>query len=907
MSGPPDQEGGRWQADEATEALTLALNQAKDGQDDALRPGRRIGRYLIEAQLGQGGMGTVFLAEQTEPVRRPVAIKISRRRRLTNEERLNFERERQALAQLQHPGIAQIFDMGALDDGTPFFVMEYVPGQTLLEFCRQADLSIRERVNLLRLVCAGVNHAHQRGLIHCDLKPSNILVSRVDGQPQPKIIDFGTARLLNQAGIGENLYGTLAYMAPEQAEQDAPTTTRVDVFSLGAMLFELLSDQALRQIETPDQVPPLSELRALLLQSTRRGPFEPVKAVTRSRLRELCAIIERATSADPESRYDSASGLADELQRWLDRQPVRALPQSRRYRLARFLSRNSLASTLAAATLLGLVGGLTGTTFGLFEAQEQRRLAESRQADLERVVSFQQDLLTELDMNELADRMRDRLAETAGQLVLRDGGDASAAADARSQAQSTIEGWAPVDAARDLVVEGILGQANELIAERYADNPEVAAALRVSLAQTLLAWQAFDAADSQIEKARTYYASVGDRSSRNALEADTEAVKLLWWRQHFPDAFELVRTIRPRAEASLGPNDDLSLYLLRAETSLSSFVEGAAVAVDSGRILVRRLTELRGASHPDTLRAEGDLLNNRSKSRSICPDELIADFLDHLQRARGLKASDRQRIAVSSMNLGTCLAQNGQLARAVDWMENATEVGRATLGERHTITMMALNDRAFYLLLLGRLQEAEAVVESLYANQQAIYGNDTAYLIYPRSYLAYLNGAGGRAQEAIASLTGMLAEAAQDPELPPSFMVWIHRLISWTYEDALNDLERAHASATAGLDSCRKSPLYQREYPELCLLEELEVLRLTGLRDQSFDVSRLELLLSLAQELHPQHFTRSLAAWLAYRFSASRGSSVDLKDRELSWLLDKEPEMISIIQQRIVEDLRSGD
>jgi serine/threonine protein kinase len=894
--------------DDATEALTLALNRVRDGQNDALQPGQRIGRYLIEAQIGQGGMGTVFLAEQIEPVHRPVAIKMSRRRRLTSAERIDFERERQALAQLQHPAIAQIFDMGALDDGTPFFVMEYVAGQTLLEFCRDADLSIRERVDLLRAICAGINHAHQRGLVHCDLKPSNILVSRVDGRPQPKIIDFGTARLLDQNSEGENLYGTLAYMAPEQAELDALADTRSDVFSLGALLHEVLTESALRQIETPEQLPPLSELRGLLIDATCRGPIEPIKPLARDRLQELGAIIDRATRNDPESRYGNASELADDLQRWLDRRPVRALPDSSVYRARRFLSRNALASSLAGLSLLGLVGGLVATSLSLSEAREQRRVAEARQADLERVVQFQQNLLSEIDMNDLAGRMTDRLAETAGQLARRDGGDESTAAQAQAASRTMIERLAPVDAARDLVVEGILGQADTLIARQYTDNPAIEAALRLSLAQTLLAWQAFEDADRQIEAVRAHYARIGDSNSRDALEAETEAIKLRWWLQRFPEAYELAQLTRPRAEAVLGPEDDLSLYLLRAETALSSYVEGAEVAVINGRKLVERLRQVRGSDHPDTLRAEGDLLFNQihGSGRTRCDDSLVDAFHDHLERAAALSGSDRRTLAVSSMNLGTCRALNGQYAEAARWMGQGAALGREVLGERHGITMQALNDRAFYLLVMNRIEAAEDVVDSLYANQRAILGEESPYLFFPQSYRLYIAGTRGRVEEALEGMAALLEEARHHPETSLNFLLWLHRAMGWLQEDGVGDLEQAWQQARAGLDLCLDSPMGQNE-PDQCLFNELELMRLTALRGAAPDPLRLNELLARAREtnLHPAHDARSLAAWLVYRFGEPGEGRADLMETELAWLLEAETESISIIQQRIVEDLRA--
>ena len=429
-------------------------------------------------------------------------------------------------------------------------------------------------------------------------------------------------------------------------------------------------------------------------------------------------------------------------------------------------------------------------------------------------------------MNDLAEKITDRLSETAGQLVRRDGGDEAAAEQARTESRAMIERLAPVDAARDLVVEGILGQADTLIEEQYADNSAIEAALRLSLGQTLLAWQDFDAADTQIEAARAYYASIDDVNSRDALEAETEAIKLRWWLQRFPEAYALAKATRPRAEAALGIDDALSLYLLRAETALSSNVEGAAVAVESGRRLVDRLTELRGSGHPDTLRAEGDLLYNRIQGggQQRCDEELIEDFLDHLERAEGLTDSDRRTVAVSSMNLGTCLGINGQFAEAVHWLGQAAEVGRAVLGERHTITMMALNDRANYLLVLDRLDEAEDVVDSLYENQRSIYGETSPYLAYPRSYRLYLNGAKRQANEAIAGMNALLEQARRQNELPISFRVWLHRLMSWTQENA-GRLEQARLSAEAGLDLCRSAS----GPPELCLLPELEVTRLAAL------------------------------------------------------------------------------
>ncbi|AKS42811.1 serine/threonine protein kinase [Wenzhouxiangella marina] len=891
-----------------TQALTLALNRALHDSAQALGPGSVLGHFIIERVLGQGGMGVVYQAEQIEPVRRKVAIKLSRQRRLSAQERAWFELERQALAQMNHPAIAQILEADALEDASPYFVMEYVDGETLLKHVDARQSSLRERIELMIQVGRGVEHAHQKGVLHCDLKPSNILVRDLDGRAAPKIIDFGTARLAGQASNDGQIYGTAAYMAPEQAEVGQVIDTRTDLFSLGLIGLEMLSGRSARPDAHTGDPTNLSEIRSLLgktidVDLTSAGP---AKGLSGWRRRELEAILARAIRQDPAERYDSVAEFVQDLQRWLDRQPVSALPASRAYRARLFLTRNALAVGLGGLTLIGLAGGLVATSLSLNEAESQRRLAEARQADLERVVEFQQNLLSEIDMNDLAARLTGRLSDTAGQLVRRDGGSESEADAATLDARSMIERLAPVDAARDLVVEGILGQADALISERHADNPAIEASLRLSLGQTLVAWQAFDAADAQIEAARAYYRRIDDWTSRDALEAETEALKLRWWLQRFPEAYALAQATRPRAEAALGLDDDLSLYLLRAETALSSYIEGAAVAMNNGRKLVERLTRLRGPSHPDTLRAEGDQLFNRihGSGSQRCDDGLVADFHDHLARAESLSGSDRRTLAVSSMNLGTCLALNGQYADAAHWMGRAAELGREVLGERHGITMQALNDRANYLLLVGRLDEAEDVVDSLYEHQRAIYGEASHYLFYPRSYKLYLAGATGQADAAIDGMNALITEASQNAETTIAFLNWLHHIASWIHE-ASGRLDEALRMAEAGLALCQSSQAAQAA-PEVCGFNELEATRLQALQGQTVDPARLNELLEQSRSLYPTHYARSLAAWLVYRFGQPTGPRESLRREELDWLLEEEPARISIIQQRIVDDLRAN-
>lgn len=334
---------------------TLTLGLTTDEQVPRFAPGTRFGRYILKSPLGEGGMGAVYLAEQTEPMRRLVAIKLSRHRRVSAEDLARFSVERQALAQLNHPAIAQVYDAGTLDDGLPFFVMEYVPGSRITEFCAEHRLDVTARVALMRQVCLGVEHAHRRGLVHCDLKPGNILTALVDGQPQPKIIDFGIARALGEGGRHTAHQGTPGYMSPEQSRDDLPLDTRSDVYSLGCVLKELLAPASA----------PATEAKA--------GEAGGIPAFRRA---ELESILSRAMAIDPDARYSGAAALAEDLTRWLSGHPVSPLMQRQGYRLRCFVRRNRLISIAAVLALMVIAGLLWQLLHQLVQTRQERDAAE---------------------------------------------------------------------------------------------------------------------------------------------------------------------------------------------------------------------------------------------------------------------------------------------------------------------------------------------------------------------------------------------------------------------------------------------------------------------------------------------------------------------------------------------------
>ncbi|HWB10568.1 MAG TPA: serine/threonine-protein kinase [Pirellulales bacterium] len=358
-------------------------------------------RYKLLEQIGEGGMGAVWVAEQTQPVRRKVALKLIKAGMDSHSVLARFEAERQALAVMDHPNVAKVLDGGLTESGRPFFVMEYVKGVPITEYCDATRLSVHERLQLFAQVCQAVQHAHQKGIIHRDLKPSNILVAPYDDKPVPKIIDFGLAKAMNQSLTERTLHtahgtvlGTPLYMSPEQAQlNNLDVDTRSDIYSLGVLLYELLTgttplekkrfkeaawDEVRRIIR--EEEPPRPSTR---LSSTDTLPSlaacrhtEPLK-LTRQIRGDLDWIVMKALEKDRTRRYETANGFAADVQRHLAGEPVQAHPPSTAYRLKKFVRRHKgpvLAGTLLVVALLL---GVIGTSIGLVLADTARRRAES--------------------------------------------------------------------------------------------------------------------------------------------------------------------------------------------------------------------------------------------------------------------------------------------------------------------------------------------------------------------------------------------------------------------------------------------------------------------------------------------------------------------------------------------------
>jgi len=436
-----DQLSSKGDAFEARLVASVKASKPTVAQSQDIASGTVVGAYVLRELLGQGGMGQVWQAEQTEPIRRTVAIKLVKSELAGRQVLARFEAERQALTMMDHPNIARMLDAGAMPDGKPYFVMELVRGVPINRYCDEARLNTQERLALFIPVCQAIQHAHQKGIIHRDLKPSNILITQYDGKPVPKVIDFGVAKAVHQplsdfsmqTELG-SLVGTLEYMSPEQADlNNLDIDTRADVYSLGVILYELLAGsppftskqlraaaftemlRLIREIDPPKPSTKLSKSEALPSIAANRK-LEPRRLQSQVS-GDLDWIVMKALAKERNQRYESANGFAQDIQRYLVNEPVQAGPPGASYRLRKFIQRNRGTVLAVGLVLLALVAGVIGTTYGMLEANDQANKAKGEAQAKEKARA------AEAAEREKAEKARDRTHQVLDAMISEVTGD----------------------------------------------------------------------------------------------------------------------------------------------------------------------------------------------------------------------------------------------------------------------------------------------------------------------------------------------------------------------------------------------------------------------------------------------------------------------------------------------------
>ena len=736
-----------WDGLDGTVTATTPDHMSSPATPEAARPaeqvGATIGCYKLLKPLGEGGFGTVFLAEQREPVRRNVALKIIKLGMDTRHVVARFEAERQTLALMDHPNIAKIFDAGATQTGRPYFVMELVLGAPITEYCDQRRLSIRSRLDLFAQVCRAVQHAHTKGVIHRDLKPGNILVSTQDDRPFPKVIDFGIAKAAYATATGRTFFtefaqllGTPAYMSPEQAEGSADIDTRSDVYSLGVLLYELLTGSTPFPVEELRRAG-LSELQRMFREVEPPGPSSRVsrssatlstvaanRRIEPERLQsvlcgELDWIVLKCLDKDRTRRYESAGGLATEICRYLDGEAVVAAPPGASYRILKFVRRHRRGVAAGVAVVAALLVGLGAALFGLNSAQRARdaeaaarriasdneRRATAEAAKSHAALDFVTEMFAAVDPalarghNVTVVEVLDPAAAKVAQAFVGDAGGEAAVRHVLGRAYSQLARYP--DAKRELEraweLRRSLGP---------ADDPETLA-LQHDLGSAVL-----EAGDAPRARELLQSAADGRAARFGARHRDTLASRgmLAFAKQlggELDAAIADIRSVLQDQEKTLGPDDRDTLESM---CSLADMLESAGQPDEACRLAheaADRAATALGADSNLTLMAlsiEAECLQTLSR------DEEAAKLLERVvQGKERLYGPDHPETLVSLDLLAQAHAALHQDARAVALSRAVVERATRTLGERHSSTLIYMNNLAQALRRSGRLEEAEPI------------------------------------------------------------------------------------------------------------------------------------------------------------------------------------------------------
>ena len=749
-----------------------------------------IGPYRLIRELALGGMGQVWLAEQTEPVRRLVALKLIRAGMYDSAVVKRFQSERQSLAIMDHPAIAKVFDAGATPAGQPYLVMEYVDGLPITDYCDRKKLGVPERLRLLLQVCEGVQHAHQKAIIHRDLKPSNILVVEVDGKPRPRIIDFGLAKTTVPAMLGEALFthvggflGTPGYMSPEQADPNAHyVDTRTDVYSLGVILYELLTgllpfdtarwkkqrlDEVLRELQETDPPRPSAKVSAERDTSATRATVrntEPRHLATTLR-GDLDSITMKALERERERRYGAPSELAADIERYLENRPVVARPTSVEYRLRKYMRRHAVGVGVASGILTLLIA------FAVMQTVQLRRITRERDR-ADRITEFMMNMFKVTQPDEAKGNtitVREILDKASGDI------ETGLTKDPELQAQLT-------DVMGQVYTSlGLYRKGGTLLSRAVETRRRV---LGTSDPDTLrsmgtLAWNLQrDARYAEAEKigreALDAERKVLGPENRDTLKTEGDLAWTFYEEGKYSAAEELFRHTLEIQRRVLGPED--------RETILSMTVLGWTLAEESQYAEAEKLERdaveigrrVLGPMDTTTLAAMNNLAGVLQwQNRYPEADKLYREMIELNIRGRGPEHPDT---LIAKNNLAQVLGYEGHYEEAAKLQRETLEIQRRTLGPEHRDTLITAVGLANSLGALGQYKEGEELLFQTRDIERRLFGPDSPRVGTAVYNLACLETRRGRRDQAFAFLREALEHGLSpadalgietDPDLKP--------------------------------------------------------------------------------------------------------------------------------------------
>ncbi|MFT3881679.1 MAG: serine/threonine-protein kinase [Gemmatales bacterium] len=657
------------------------------------------GKYKIREKLGEGGMGAVYVVETVKDVKAYFALKLIKPGYNSRHVLARFEQERQALALMNHPNIAKFIDAGATETGQPFFVMELIKGMPITKYCDQEKLTVEERLNLFRPLCEAVQHAHQKGVIHRDLKPGNILVANFDGKPVPKIIDFGVAKATLLPLTDKSIYseigsmiGTLEYMSPEQAEINSlDIDTRADLYSLGVILYELLTGttpftrkelsaaamlgmlKMIREEEPPKPSTKLSGSGSLPSVAAQRK-INPA-ALTRKLHGELDWIVMKCLEKERNRRYEGPTQLAHDIENYLADLPLIAGPPTAMYRFKKFYKRHKGKVLAAAVLLLTLVGGIIGTTYGMVKAVKAREEAVDSAETSEETVSF----LT-----------RDLLGQ-AGPF---------------DQAVSfhTFD--------KNMTLKSALDRAAEKLNTRLDNRPKVKANLYLTIGKSYLQLTDYQHARPHLEAAEPLLIKHYGETHPLTLECKYRRARLMHFLVDDAQAVSIMENAMAQVKAARLANTREGLHI-QHELALAYQDTEKAELLERAEGIFRQLilddTKYLGSDDGDTILAKRDLagvcvLRKKYEEAFL----LFGQALDWQTRHLGRESPVTQ---TTMNNFARAYRNAGQFDKAIAMYMDLIEISQRTLGDDHTDHIININNLGRAYLSKGDLERAIRYLE----------------------------------------------------------------------------------------------------------------------------------------------------------------------------------------------------
>ena len=707
------------------------IDSAPPNAESEDKSGTMIGPYKLLQKIGEGGMGTVWMAEQQSPVRRMIALKLVKASMNSAKIVARFEAERQALALMDHPNIARIYDAGIAGQ-RPFFVMELVKGTPITQYCDEHRLSPKQRLELFVSVCTAIQHAHQKGIIHRDIKPSNVLVAPYDGRPVVKVIDFGVAKATAQQLTDKTMYtefgaiiGTLEYMSPEQAElNNQDIDTRSDIYALGVLLYELLTgstplnrkrlkEQAMlemlrlvREQEPPKPSTRLSTDEALPSISAQRHT-DPAK-LTKLMRGELDWIALKSLEKDRNRRYDTANSFAMDVQRYLAGDAVWACPPSATYRLKKFLKRNKGPVLAAGLLLFALLAGMAGTTIGLIRARTAEGLARQRMVEAEE---------QQRRANEEAETTKAVLGFVEDKVF----------AAARPQGQ---DGGLGHDVSLRAAVEAALPS----VTQRFAQQPLIEARLCLTLGRTFSYLDEGKIAAELFERARSLLTHYLGSDHPDTLESMSRLADSYFDLGRYTEARKLGEETLALQKVKLGPDHPGTLWTMfvLAETylALGRYADGCKLHEETLSLRKAKL----GPDHADTLESMHGVANSfASLGRYTDSLKLLEETLPLMKAKLG---PDHPGTLYTMGALAWCYHALGRYADSLKLLEETLPLMKAKLGPDHRVTLFSMGDLASTYASLGRYVDALELREGMLALCKAKLGPDHPDTLWSMSELA---------------------------------------------------------------------------------------------------------------------------------------------------------------------------